>query len=78
MIKSLYLSLICFFLISCNQNNDLKNNVLLSNKITFDAVIHSLHRAGDTKRAKKWMLRMEKAGFAPSRLAIRQAEAGKY
>ena len=40
MIRSLYLSLICFFLISCNQNNDLKDNVLLSNEITFDVFVN--------------------------------------
>ena len=40
MIRSLYLSLIYFFLISCNQNNDLKDNVLLSNEITFDVFVN--------------------------------------
>ena len=40
MIKSLYLALICFSLISCNQNNDLKDNVLLSNEITFDVFVN--------------------------------------
>ena len=40
MIKSLYLSLIGFFLMSCNQSSDSKDNVLLSNEITLDVVVN--------------------------------------